>query len=479
MSANPTLVVGDSAVRITFERMRAAVRAKGAPTYAERRDRLDRLLDLVRAYKVRFTEAVSADFSHRAKYETLMAEIFPIVSHLKLARRKLKSWMAPHAVGTSWLFFPAKNRVIYEPLGVVGIIAPWNYPLHLSLIPLTEALAAGNRVMLKPSELTPATSEVMRELIDAGFEDDEVSVTIGDVDVAQAFTRLPFDHLFFTGSTTVGRHVMRAAAENLTPVTLELGGKSPALVHKDYDLAHAAERICFGKLLNAGQTCVAPDYAMVHADKVDAFVDAFKAAAHKLYERFEGNSDYSAIVSDRHRERLTRLVSEAEAAGARVVVLGDAAVENEERRDGSRKMAPHLVIGAPDNVALMREEIFGPVLPIVPYTDMKDAIAYINDRDKPLAFYYFDDDSGRIDEVRSRTSSGGMAVNETLFHLAQDELTFGGVGASGMGRYHGFEGFRTFSNARAIFYQSKLAQTHRFNPPYRNFVDKMLRRPRG
>ncbi|MEZ0310775.1 MAG: coniferyl aldehyde dehydrogenase [Myxococcota bacterium] len=458
-----------------FARMRKAVREQGFPAYEQRRERLDRLLGLTLAYRTRFLEAVSADFGHRSKHETALAEIYPAVANMRHARRKLSSWMKPKRAPLSLVFLPARASIVYEPLGVVGILSPWNYPLLLALIPVAEAMAAGNRVMLKPSELTPATSEVLRELFANGFDEDEATVITGGVEVAQDFARLPFDHLFFTGSTNVGRHVMRAAAENLTPVTLELGGKSPALVHEDYDLARAAERITFGKLLNAGQTCIAPDYALVHERKVDAFVSAIQSAAARLYGRYEGNSNYSSIVSDRHRERLVRLLDEAEKGGAKLVRLGDPAVEEEEKNEGSRKLAPTLVIGAKAEMTLLKEEIFGPILPIVPYSDLEQALRYINERDKPLAFYYFDDDGRRIEAVRARTSSGGMVVNDTLLHIAQEELGFGGVGPSGMGRYHGFEGFKTFSNQRAVYYQSRWAQTWRFQPPYLGFIDKMLR----
>ena len=473
-SATPW-VATDTPLRERFTRMHNAVRDHGFPDYGKRRERLDRLLDLTLAYRTRFLEAVSADFGHRSKHETALAEIYPTVSNMRHARRRLKSWMKPKRAPLSLVFLPARARIVYEPLGVVGILAPWNYPLLLSLVPAAEALAAGNRVMLKPSELTPATSEVLRELFANGFDEDEATVVTGGADVAQELSRLPFDHLFFTGSTNVGRHVMRAAAENLTPVTLELGGKSPALVHEDYDLARAAERITFGKLLNAGQTCVAPDYALVPERKVDAFVTAMQTAADKLYGRYEGNSNYSSIISDRHRERLVRLLDEAEKGGAKLVRLGDPAVEEDEKNEGSRKLAPTLVLGAKPEMTLLKEEIFGPILPIVPYHDLEQALRYINERDKPLAFYYFDHDRGRIEAVRARTSSGGMVVNDTLLHIAQEELSFGGVGPSGMGRYHGFEGFKTFSNERAVYYQSRWAQTWRFNPPYLGFVDKMLR----
>ncbi len=474
-SATPLAEANSTGLNERFARMHKAVREHGFPDYEKRRERLDRLLDLTLAYRTRFIEAVSADFGHRSKHETALAEIYPAVANMRHARRKLKTWMKPKRAPLSFVFLPARASIVYEPLGVVGILSPWNYPLLLALIPAAEAMAAGNRIMLKPSELTPATSEVLRELFSNGFDEDEAAVVVGGVDVAQEFAKLPFDHLFFTGSTNVGRHVMRAAAENLTPVTLELGGKSPALVHEDYDLARAAERITFGKLLNAGQTCIAPDYALVAERKVDAFVSAMQAAAGKLYGRYEGNSNYSSIVSERHRERLVRLLDEAEKGGAKLVKLGDPAVEEEEKNEGSRKLAPTLVVGAKPDMTLLKEEIFGPILPIVPYTNLEEALRYINERDKPLAFYYFDNDGARIEAVRTRTSSGGMVVNDTLLHIAQEELGFGGVGPSGMGRYHGFEGFKTFSNQRAVYYQSRLAQTWRFNPPYLGFVEKMLR----
>ncbi len=466
---------GDTSISDVFTRMRAAVGRDGFPDYKKRRERLDRLLDLTLTYRTRLIEAVSADFGHRSKHETQLAEIFPAVANLRHARRKLKGWMKPKRASLAWVFLPARAAIIYEPLGVVGVIAPWNYPLLLSLVPVAEAMAAGNRVMLKPSELTPATSETLRELFANGFEPDEAAVVTGGVEVAQEFARQPFDHLFFTGSTQVGRHVMRAAAENLTPVTLELGGKSPALIHQDYDFTRAAKSITFGKLLNAGQTCIAPDYALVPEAKVDAFVSAMEAASKAMYGRYQGNSSYSSIISDRHRERLVKLLDEAERGGAKLVRLGDPAVEAEEMSEGSRKLEPTLVVGATPDMALLEEEIFGPILPIVPYRDLDQALRFINERGKPLAFYYFDDDRGRVEAVRARTTSGGMVVNDTLLHIAQEELGFGGVGPSGMGRYHGFEGFKTFSNARAVYYQSRLAQTWRFRPPYLGFIDKMLR----
>ncbi len=461
----------DDALQPAFERLKAAWNAKQGLSYQERMKLLDRLAGALKRWEERLATAISEDFGNRSRYETALTEIFVPLSAIKYIKKNLRGWMRPSARETSWVFMPAKNRVIHQPLGVVGIIAPWNYPLQLAVVPLAYAIAAGNRVLIKPSELTPRTSEAMQAMLTEVFEPDVVAVVTGGPEVGIAFSKLPFDHLFFTGSTSVGRHVMRAAADNLVPVTLELGGKSPAIVHPEFPLDKAAERIAVGKLFNAGQTCVAPDYTLVREDQVDAFVDAFKAVVGKSFATLADNADYTSIVSDRHYKRLVGLVDEARTRGARIVEINP---RGETLAPASRKLAPTLVIGAPDDASLMRDEIFGPIMPIVTYQRLDDAIAYVNARPRPLALYYFDRDGERARKVLSETTSGGACINDTLLHVGQEDLPFGGVGASGIGAYHGPEGFFTFSHKKAVFMQARLNSAGLLNPPYGKTVDRLL-----
>ncbi len=461
----------DAAVRPIFERMTTAWRERQGLTYAERMALLERLHDGLKRWEERLATAISEDFGNRSKHETALAEVFVPLVTIKFIKRHLKAWMRPEARETSWVFMPAKNRVIYQPKGVVGVISPWNYPLQLAIVPIAFAIAAGNRVILKPSELTPRTSDALASLVAEVFPPDTVAVITGGPEVGIAFSKLPFDHLFFTGSTSVGRHVMRAAADNLVPVTLELGGKSPTLVHNDYPIEKAAERIVIGKLLNAGQTCIAPDYALVPEGKVEAFVSAFRDAVKRYYPTLADNPDYTSIVSERHYRRLLRLRDEAAEKGARIVECNPA---NETLSPASKKLAPTLIIGAPDACEVLQDEIFGPLFPVVPYTRLEDAIAYINDRPRPLALYYFDRDGDRIKKVLTETTSGGACINETLLHVGQEDLPFGGVGPSGLGAYHGREGFQTFSHAKAVFYQARLNSTGLLSPPYGARLEKLL-----
>jgi coniferyl-aldehyde dehydrogenase len=429
---------------------------------AARMRSLRMLEKLVRENIPALCAAVDLDFRGRSHAETQLLEIFPSLEGIRHARRHLRSWMAPRRAPTNFWFLPGRSRVMLQPLGVVGVVVPWNYPIYLALGPLVSALAAGNRVMIKMSESAPATGELLARLVAERFDPALITVVNGGPDVARAFTALPFDHLLFTGSTAVGRHVMRAAAENLTPVTLELGGKSPAIVGRDIDVAQAADRIVFGKCLNAGQTCIAPDYALVPRDRIDAFCSAAAATVARMYPRLLGNPDYSAIIDDRHRARLAGYLEEARARGARVIELNPAG----EDFAASPKMAPALVLDAPGDSRLMTEEIFGPLLPVVGYDTLDEAIAYVNARPRPLALYVFDHDRAAVERVLERTVSGGASVNETIMHIAQDELPFGGVGPSGMGEYHGRAGFETFSKRKAVFYQSRLNGLKLLRPPY-------------
>jgi coniferyl-aldehyde dehydrogenase len=459
-------------------RQREAFLRDGPPGLATRRASLARLRDALHAHEAALIEAVNADFGSRSPDETRLLELFPLYDQIRYARAHLRRWMRRRHVGSSWFLQPSRAYYQYQPLGVVGVIGAWNYPLLLTLGPVIDAIAAGNRVILKPSEIAPRTAEALARLVHECFEPEWLACVTGGPDVAAAFTALPFDHLFFTGSTRVGKLVMRAAAENLTPVTLELGGKSPAILHESYPLARALERVLTGKLLNAGQTCVAPDYVLLPEGREAEFEREARRAVAALYPRLRGNPDYTCIVSPAHHARLHALVESARAAGARVAPLSDEGAASEDR-----VFVPTLVFEAPAESALMREEIFGPVLPVVTYRTLDEAIAYVNARPHPLALYYFDHDARRVDRVLERTRSGGVLVNDCMFHLGQHALPFGGVGASGMGHYHGFDGFVTFSKKRAIMVQPRWTPLALFRPPYtppvRRLAALLLRIARG
>ena len=454
-----------------FDAQRAAFARERYPSLAVRRDRLARLKRLVTVHEARFVEAIDRDFGGRSSHETRLAELYIVASEIADADKHLARWMRPQRVATPIHMKPATARIERQPLGVVGVISPWNYPVQLALAPVAGALAAGNRVLLKPSELTPATSGLLQELAADAFAPDEFAVVLGDASVGQAFAATPFDHLFFTGSTAVGRAVARAAAENLTPVTLELGGKSPAVIAPDADLALAAPRLVAGKLLNAGQTCIAPDYALVPAGSEEAFVRSVERAAATLYPSYVANPDYTSIVNERHRARLAALLDDARALGATVIELNPA---SESPVSGSRKMLPALVLGANDRMAVMREEIFGPILPIETYSTIDDAIARINARPHPLAFYYFGRDGMRAGKVLAETLAGGVTVNDTLWHFAHKNLPFGGVGASGIGAYHGEASFLTFTHRKPVFVQPRIAASKLLYPPYGAKFEKVL-----
>ena len=458
-------------LRDAFERQRHARDTLPPPSDTDRIAALASLEKLLGAGAQDLCKAVDADFQGRAEQETRLLEIFPALEAARHARRHLRRWMKPRRHATSKWFVPGRSRVMPQPLGVVGIVVPWNYPIYLAAAPIVSALAAGNRILVKMSEAAPRTGELLARLIAARFDPALLTVVNGGPDVAREFVALPFDHLLFTGSTPVGREVMRAASENLTPVTLELGGKSPALVGRGIDAAEAADKIMFGKCLNAGQTCVAPDYALVPEERVEAFIAAARAAVARMYPRLGDNPQYSAIVNERHRARLRGWIEEAKSAGARIEEMNAA----HEDLSGSPKIAPHLVVGAPEGSRVMREEIFGPVLPVVPYAKLADAIAYVNARPRPLALYVFDHDKAAVDRVLHETVSGGATVNETLLHLAQEDLPFGGVGPSGMGEYHGRAGFDTFSKRKAVFFQPRLNLMRLFHPPYGRGFERLMK----
>jgi coniferyl-aldehyde dehydrogenase len=379
--------------------------------------------------------------------------------------------MAQQRVPTPVYLWPGRSRLLRQPLGVVGVISPWNYPVQLALLPVLAALAAGNTVMLKPSELTPKTSALLARMVAQHFAPDEFAVVTGGPDVGDAFSRLPFDHLFFTGSTAVGRKIALAAAANLTPVTLELGGKSPALIHADADLRAAAPRLATGKLLNAGQTCIAPDYALVPASRVDALAAAVRDSAASLYPSFRDNPDYSSIVNDAHYRRLTALIDDAVRKGARAVAVDPGAAAPDAP---SRKLAPTVLVGVNDSMAIMKEEIFGPVLPIEAYDSLDQAIGKINARPRPLSLYMFGGDAAARRRVLERTAAGGVTIDDTLLHFSNENLPFGGIGASGIGAYHGERGFLTFSHQKAVFVQPRLSFTWLLRPPYGKRFERVL-----
>lgn len=469
-SKHPSLPDDVSATRTDLERMfdtqRQAFAANPMPIASQRLQCLDSLRRLLSEERQCLIDAISADFSHRSADETLLAELMPSLHNIHYARRHLKKWMRASRRNVGLAFQPASAKVMYQPLGVVGIIVPWNYPLYLAIGPLVGALSAGNRVMLKLSESTPATGALLKTLLAKVFPEDLVAVVLGEADVGIAFSGLPFDHLLFTGATSIGRHVMRAAAENLTPLTLELGGKSPAIVSQDAPIAHAAERIAFGKTLNAGQTCVAPDYVLVPENRVDEFVEAYRQAVNRFYPTLTDNPDYTAIISARQLTRLNGYLDDASNKGARIISLYE--------QGQGRRMPFSLLLDVSDDMLVMQDEIFGPLLPIVPYQRIEQAFDYINQRPRPLALYYFGYSKAEQQRVLEQTHSGGVCLNDTLLHVAQDDLPFGGIGASGMGQYHGHEGFLTFSKAKGVFIKQRFNAARVIYPPYGKAIQKLI-----
>ncbi len=454
-----------------FQLQRAAFEAQPFPDLGVRKDRLKRLLALTERHEADICAAIGADFGGRSVHETRLAELFVVRAGIRHALSHLKGWMRERRVATTMPFLPGRNRLVPQPLGVVGVVSPWNYPFQLAVAPVTAALAAGNRVLVKPSELTPAFSALLARLAGEHFAPDELSVITGDAEAGRAFVSMPFDHLLFTGSTAVGRQVAMAAAANLTPVTLELGGKSPAILDPSCDLDAAASSIAYGKLLNAGQTCIAPDYLLVPQGQAGTVAAKLATAIARLYPTLRDNPDYTAIVSDRHHQRLREMIAEARDAGADVIEVNPA---REQFGSTSRKLPPTLVKNPGSNLRLMREEIFGPVLPIVEYTTLDDAIDHVNRADRPLALYWFGRDSGNRQRILRETVAGGVTINDCMLHLVQENQPFGGVGASGMGAYHGEWGFRTFSKEKPVFLQSRLSAGGLLRPPYGKTFERIF-----
>ncbi|MEL1266311.1 coniferyl aldehyde dehydrogenase [Pseudoxanthomonas putridarboris] len=455
----------------TLHRLRDAWQAN-KPDHAQRRADLQRLRDALKRRLPEMADTIAADFGHRSRHESLIADGMTVLNEIDHLASHLRTWMKPRRVGVGWRFWPARAEIRSEPVGVVGVISPWNYPVNLALIPLATAIAAGNHVFLKPSEYTPRTTEFLRSLLAEVFPLERVAVAAGGADVAAAFAALPFDHLVFTGSTAVGRKVMAAAAPNLTPVTLELGGKSPAIVCDDYPLEQAAARLATGKWFNGGQTCIAPDYVLVGKGRRDALVQALREQVKARYGDLRDTDDYTRIINDGQFARLEGYLHDARARGLEVVPLADA------HAAAQRLFAPTLVLEPGDDARVMQDEIFGPILPIRSVDSLDDAIAYVNAHDRPLALYPFSHDRDRVEKILSGTLAGGVTVNDALLHFGINALPFGGIGASGMGAYHGRAGFDAMSKALPILWQPRRAGSDLLKPPYSKvarFIDFIIR----
>ena len=449
-----------------YDVLRRAYNATPFPAYAQRRDRLRRLRDALKCHADACSVAAAADFGMRAADETMLVDLLPSLLHIEHLLKHLKRWMRPSRRTPELLFSTNRAQVRYQPKGVVGIVVPWNFPFYLALGPLATAIAAGNRCLIKTSEYAPASSRALQQLLADVFEEDEVQVVEGDVNYARCFCALPFDHLVFTGSPAVGRQVMHAAADNLTPVTLELGGKSPAIVSRTADLRRAARRIVHGKTVNAGQVCVAPDYVLVPREHRDAFVTAAARAFDSLVQEGE---HYTSMVNERAYHRMLELIEDARAQGATVIECGSI-------KHGTRQVSLHIVTGVRPGMRLAREEIFGPLLPVIEYDSFDEALAYVRRGERPLALYWFGHDSNERRQLLSDTHAGGVTLNDWGWHAMNHALPFGGIGMSGMGNYHGIEGFRELSHAKAVFSEHRLFPVELFHPPYGGLVQRAVLR---
>ena len=469
----PTPLADVKRLHDVLEQQKIAYQRHPVPSAHERIERLNRLKTILLKYQDQFAHAISQDFGNRAVMETKIMEILTCVEHIKYYSKNLSEWMKPSKRHIGIIHQPAKGWVQYQPLGVIGIIAPWNYPLLLSIGPLICALAAGNHAMIKISSASAHFGAALENALAEAFPQELVAVVNGGGAISDAFSHLAFDKMIFTGSTTVGKTVMAAAAQNLVPVILELGGKSPALIHSATNIRDAAQRIAVGKLWNAGQSCVAPDYLLLPKGKIAEFTKHYQNFVNEMYPTLANNNDYTSIVNDKQYNRLQGYLEDAQAQGANIVELNT----QKESLTEVRKIAPTLVTGVTTDMEIMKNEIFGPILPIIEYDQLDDALKFINSQPHPLAFYYFDIDQARIDYVAERTHSGHFGINQTLTHVAQDDLPFGGVGASGMGKYHGKEGFFSFSHGRSVMSNPVSSQLYSLKfilPPYNKAAQKLL-----
>lgn len=482
-----------------FNAQQSAFSKNNMPSAKERIENLNRLERGLLKYKEKLVAAVKMDFGCRCEDETMLAEIIPSVEDIRYIKKNVKKWMQPSYRKTGIMFQPAKSMVIYQPLGVVGIITPWNYPIYLSIGPLSGALAAGNRVIIRMSKNTPNTVNTLQLMIRECFEEDHVALMRADEGSGSAFSEKKWDHLLFTGSTSVGRQVMQAASLNLTPVTLELGGKSPAIISENFPMKDAAERIAFGKVFNMGQTCVAPDYVLCPKLQINEFIKLFKSSIKKMYPTMKSNPQYTSIINGQEYLRLKNMIADAREKGAEIISINPAsevfadiqsldAFETSSSDDGQkcgynrtpaedgmiRKMPLSLLLNVNNHMLVMQEEIFGPLLPVIPYGTLQEAIGFVNSRPRPLALYYFDYNRKNSDYVIKNTHSGGVLINDTLTHVAQDDMPFGGIGESGMGQYHGHEGFLTFSKAKGVLVKPRFNSAKFVYPPYGNRLHKLL-----
>lgn len=460
-----------------LNKQRRAQLRDGSPSAEVRHDRLDRCIALLRENADRIAATINADFGNRSLHASVFADVLTPLSALVHNRAHLAEWMQAERRGVEPAVLEsigAKAEVRFQPKGVVGIISPWNFPVGLVFTPLAGVLGAGNRAIIKPSEFTPRTSDLLQELISARFDEEEVAVVTGGAAFGAAFAGMPFDHIVFTGAGSIAKHVMRAAAQNLVPLTLELGGKSPVVIGRSADMAVSANRIMGGKTLNAGQICLAPDHVYAPVDRVGEFVEAARAATTAMFSTLKDNPDYTAIISDRHYQRVLGYIEDARNKGAEIIEINPAGEDFSQQEH--RRIPPTLILNATDDMAVMQEEIFGPLLPIRTYALLDDAIAAINAVDRPLALYYFGSDEAELEALLSRTTSGGVTVNDVIMHSAQENLPFGGIGPSGMGSFHGIDGFREFSHRKAVYTQvaDDLPAFALFRPPYGEAMDAML-----
>ena len=467
-----------SRMQSVLNKQRVAFTAALPEPMSVRRDRIDRAIALLIDHKDAFAKAVSADFGHRSTEQTLMTDIMPSVGALKHSKKHFEAWSRDEKRSP---MFPlgligAKAKVIYQPKGVVGVMAPWNFPIGMVMVPMAGILVAGNRAMIKPSEFTERVSDLLAEVVPQYFAEEEMAVFTGGVEVGAAFSKLAFDHLIFTGATSVGKHVMRAAADNLVPVTLELGGKSPTFIGRSANKAQAGERIALGKMMNAGQICLAPDYLLVAKEQEGEMIESVSKGVSSMYPTLLSNDDYTSVVNGRNFERLQGYLADAREKGAELIEVNPGG--EDFKSSNGNKMPLTIVRGVTDDMAVMQNEIFGPILPVMTYDSIDQAIDYVNSHDRPLGLYYFGQDKAEEQKVLSRTISGGVTVNDVVFHNAMEDLPFGGVGPSGMGNYHGLDGFKTFSHMRAVYRQSGLdvGKLSGFKPPYGKQTQSTLAR---
>ncbi len=469
MNAQPTASIELSTLQDTFNQQKISF---SQTAITSRQKRIRQLLALKKAllsHQNALVSALNQDYGHRPTQDSLIADIMPCVLNINYTVKQLKKWMRPERRHSGLLFAPAKVTIHYQPLGIIGIMVPWNFPVMLSIGPLITALAAGNSAMIKLSEFTPNTNQVIKKIIQHVFNEKNVAVVEGEADIAAAFSKLKFDHLLFTGSTNVGRHVMHAAADNLTPVTLELGGKSPVIIAEDMPIKIAVERLIFGKCINAGQICVAPDYIFCPENKISEFIQAYQEKFKKMYGKHGNSSDYTNIINDNQHKRLLIWLEDAISKGAKVDAANGLAID-----PASRQLATQLVTQVSDDMQIMKEEIFGPILPIIPYNNLTETIDYINKRPKPLALYIMSFDEKIQQQLLQQTQSGGVCINETILHAALDDAPFGGIGDSGMGHYHGKEGFLSFSKAKTVLKSGKYSASHLIHPPYNKWLTSVL-----